>query len=284
MSGNPKPTDAPPRPPRPSRARNLSSYPNVYDAAFSWDRSQEAHTFLRVAASEFGRPPKTAVELACGSGPLARLWAAQGVEVYGVDRSPLAIARAQELSGSRVRPKNWLVGDLRSFSLPKRVELAVVPLDSLGYLVEEEDLIDFFDAARRCLAPGGVLAIDLTFHPEGARPLPIRNAWKVTLLPKGSLMVEWRSHGRAWGSPPRRWEEGRITVQVTGRPDQVFWEACPHAILSARALGNLARNAGGLEEMWVYSDAAHRARPAMIRRVRSPNRVQGPRLVSWRRS
>jgi SAM-dependent methyltransferase len=271
------------RPTRPTRARDLSLYPNVYDAAFSWDRSQEARTYLRVAASRRGRPPRSAAELACGTGPLARLWSADGLEVYGMDRSVPAIARARELSREIVPPGHWVLGDLRSFRLPRRVEMAVVPLDSLGYLVEEEDFLRFFRAARRCLVPGGVLAIDLTLHSEGAPPLPIRNSWKVSLRPRGILKVSWRSQGKSWGSPPRRWEVGRVAVHVPGRPNQIFWEAFPHATLSARTLGDLARKAGGFGEITVYSDAAHRARSRKMHRVPSLTRVRGPRLVCWRR-
>ncbi len=188
---------ASPCPPRPPRALDLSRYPNVYDAAFSWDRSQEARTYLRVAASRMGKPPRSAAELACGTGPLARLWASWGLEVYGVDRSAPAVTQARELGRGTVPPGHWLLGDLRSFRLPRRVEMAVVPMDSLGYLVEEVDILAFFRAVRRCLAPGGVLAIDLTLHPEGAPPLPLRNAWKVSLRPRGIS----KSAGAGMGDP-----------------------------------------------------------------------------------
>ena len=275
---------ASPCPPRPAWALDLSRYPNVYEAAFSWDRSQEARTYLRVAASRVGKPPRSAAELACGTGPLARLWASWGLEVYGVDRSALAVTRARELGRGTVPPGHWLLGDLRSFRLPRRVELAVVPMDSLGYLVDEVDVLACFRARRRCLAPGGVLAIDVTLHPEGAPPLPIRNTWKVSLRPCGDLKVSWRGHGRSWGSPPRRWEVGWVTVHMPGRLDQNFYEACPHATLTARMLRDLSRKAGGFGEMWVYSDAAHRARGKRIFRVSSLNRVRGPRLVCWRRT
>ncbi|MGA8276426.1 MAG: class I SAM-dependent methyltransferase [Thermoplasmata archaeon] len=270
-----------PRPTRPARSLDLSRYPNVYDAAFSWDRSQEARTYVRVATARMGKPPRSAAELACGTGVLARRWASWGLEAYGLDRSATAITRARELTRGIVPPGHWLRGDLRSFRLPRRVEMAVVPLDSLGYLVEEAGLLSFFRAARRSLAPGGVLAIDLTLHPEGTPPLPVRNAWKVALRPRGDLRVSWRSQGKPWGSPVRQWEVGRVTVHVPGRPSQIFWEAYPHATLNARTLRDLSLKAGGFGEMWVYSDAAHRARSGKMHRVSSLNRVQGPRLVCW---
>lgn len=278
------PRKASPRPARPAHAIGLSRYPHVYDAAFSWDRAREARTYLRIGASRKGKPPRSAAELACGTGPLARLWASWGLDVYGLDRSAAAIDRARELTRGVVPPGHWVVGALRSFRLPVRVELAAVPLDSLGYLVEEEELLGFFRAARHCLAPGGVLAIDLTLHPEGAPPLSIRNTWKVSLRPEGDLRVSWRSQGKPWGSPLRQWEVGRVIVHVPGRPRQVFWEACPHATLTAQALREFPRKVGGFGEMWVYSDAAHRARSGRMVPVTSLTGAQGPRLVCWRRN
>jgi len=273
-----------PRPHRPVHALDLSRYPNVYDAAFSWDRSREAKTFLEAAASRGGRTPHSAVELGCGTGHLARLWGSWGLEVYGVDISRSAIARAQALSRGLVPLEHWLIGDLRTFHLPRRVEVAVVPLDGLGYLLDERDVLAFFRAARRSLLPGGVLAIDLTLHPESGSPLRIRNAWNVGLRPQGNLRVTWRSEGKAWGDPPRRWEVGLIHVRLPNRPRQLFWEARPHAAFSAHALDDVARTAGGYGRMWVYSDAAHRAGSGKIHRIGSISAAVGPRLITWQRT
>jgi SAM-dependent methyltransferase len=274
----------PPRPARPDGARSLARYPNVYDAAFSWDRSREARTFLHVAASLRGTPVRSAAELACGTGPLARLWATWGVASYGIDRSAPAIARARRLSRGTIPPDHWGVADLRSFRLPRRVDLAAVPLDGLGYLVDVPGILRFFRAARRCLAPRGVLAVDLTLHPDAGPPLRIRNRWNVSLRPQGDLQVSWRSQGRPWGSPIRQWEAGRVTVRVPGQRAQIFWEARPHAALSVRILRDLAASAGGFGEPHIYSDAAHRASPGRLRRVPLEGRLYGPRLVGWRRS
>jgi len=271
-------------PKRPAGAFLLARYPNVYDAGFSWDRSREALTFLRVAARLSGRHPRSVVELGCGTGALTREWAARRIDCYGVDRSMPALVRARELASGLVPPGHWLRGDLRSVRLSRRVDLAVVPLDGLGYLVDAEDLLAFFRSARRCLAPGGVLAADLTLHPEGARPLRIRNTWEVALRPAGRLTIRWDSQGRAWGRPRRRWEVARFAVRLPDRPRQLFWEAEPHAVLSAPELAELAGEAGGFGEMWVFSNAAHRERSGRFYRLSSWRRAVGPRLVAWRRT
>jgi len=273
-----------PRPKPPAGAVPLADYPNVYDAAFSWDRSAEARTFLRVARTRRGSPPRSAVELACGTGPLARLWAGWGIDAYGVDRSRTAMGRARQLSRGIIPPEHWVTADVTNFRLPRRVDLATMPLDGLGYLVEYESLRNFFRAVWRSLTPGGILAIDLTLHPAGCVPLTIRNSWKVALRPLGNLRASWNSQGRPWGAPPRQWEVGRIAVSVPGRPVQVFWEASPHAALTLQDLRVLSNEAGWKGEMWLFSDAAHRARGARLRQVSLSQRVHGSRLVCWQRT
>jgi SAM-dependent methyltransferase len=268
----------------PVGALELAHFPHVYDAAFSWDRAQEARTYLDIASFYRGGPARFAAELACGTGPLARRWAAEGVDVYGVDHCAAAVIRARELSRGIVPAPHWIRAELKSFRLPRPVELAAVPLDSLGYLVEERELVSFFRSAGRSLLPGAVLAVDLTLHPEGGPALPIRNEWEVSLRPQGVLRVSWRSQGRTTGRPPRRWEVGQITVTAPDGSSQLFWEARPHSVLDAPTLENLAQKAGGFGEMEVYSDAAHRAGGVEIHRLAKDDPVEGPRLICWVRN
>jgi SAM-dependent methyltransferase len=272
-----------PRPIRPPGALSLGRYPHVYDAAFSWDRTAEARTFLRVATELRGSRPREAVELACGSGPLARRWAEWGLDVFGVDRSLPALQRARALSGGRIPPGHWRTGDLRDFRIPRPVDLAVLPLDGLSYLVKESDLRGFFRSAQRALVPGGVLAMDLTLYPDPHAPPPIRNHWAVSLRPTGRLDVRWESRGRPWGRPARRWEIGAVDLRLPDGPRQRFWESAPHALLSAMTIRSLAESAGGFGAMVLYSDAAHHEPGTRLHRLRPDREVGGPHLLCWRR-
>lgn len=223
------------------------------------------------------------MELACGTGPLARLWTARGIEAGGVDRSVRSLERARALSSGRTPKGWWKQGDLRSFRLPAPVDLAAVPLDSLGYLTTPRSFHGFFRSARAALRPGGVLAADLTLHPETSA-LPIRNSWRVDLRPGGELRVSWNSFGRPWGSPRRRWEVGRVDVRAPDRTRQVYWEAAPHAVLSAGELAGLALESEGFGPMTVFSDSAYRSSARRLSPLRSDDGAVGARLVAWVRA
>lgn len=268
-------------PTRPEGALPLCDYPNVYDAAFSWDRTREASTFLEKGRSLRKGTVSSAVELGCGTGAIARILAGQGLTVFGIDKSRASVARANALSKGIVSRPTWIVGDLRTFRLPRKVDLAVAPLDGLSYLVESQDIIKFFRSVARSLTPQGVFAADLTLHPEGGQPLHIRNSWKVKLRPRGALSASWQSQGAAWGSPRRQWEVGRISVRAPDGSRQLFWEASPHACLSIKELNGLADTAGGFSQMKIFSDSAHRAREAEPRQVDPSGKLIGPHLVAW---
>lgn len=203
--------------------------------------------------------------------------------VYGVDRSLPSLAWARRASRGVIPSSHWCHGDLANFRLPERVDLAVVPLDGLTYLTEEEDFVSFFRSCRGALVPGGILATDVTLHRKGGRPFRVRNHWNVSLLPEGRLSVHWRSQGDPWGIPLRQWEVGRIALSLEGRVRQVFWEASPHATLTSGQLEGFAKMAGGFGRMVVYSSSAHRPLRTVLKRDPTRGQTGGPRLVVWTR-
>lgn len=103
------------------------------------------------------------LELACGTGRLARPLAAAGIDVVGLDSSPdmLAIAR-RELEAAGLAERVTLVeADLRDFDLGQPYPFAFVALDSFGLLVQRDDQLAALRQIRRHLLPGGLLLLDL---------------------------------------------------------------------------------------------------------------------------
>lgn len=252
----------------------------MYDAAFSWDRGGEAGTFLQVAGQLLGRPPRSVVELACGTGPMARRFAALGLTAFGVDRNPWALERGRSLGLPMARRVRWRLADLRSFRLPVRVEVAVLPLDGVTYLPDVEDLRAFFASTHAALRPGGVLLLDATLTPPRVAPRPFRHRWTVRLLPRGRLSVEWRSGGRLPGTLRRRAETARLTVFGDGLPRRTYLEGEAHCVLSAEELYALAVRNGPFANFRVYSGPAHALQGSRLRVLRRYPRVGGTHLVA----
>lgn len=130
--------------------------------------------------------PARALDLACGTGAAALVFAAACATVVGLDRSPqmLAIARAKardrglaitfvEADLRRLSAIDWQghaqSGSASSFSLqPSSFDLITCLYDSLNYLTGDGELAAAIEAAARLLAPRGRLVFDLNSEHEFA--------------------------------------------------------------------------------------------------------------------
>lgn len=94
--------------------------------------------------------PRTLLHLGCGGGHLD-LYLKRRFEVTGVDVSEGMLALA-----SRLNPEvRYLRGDLRTFRTEESFD-AVLALDSINYMLSEEELAQAFSTAFEALRPGGV--------------------------------------------------------------------------------------------------------------------------------
>ena len=114
--------------------------------------------------------PRTAVDLACGTGSVALLLAQKGLKVTAVDLSEemlcVAAQKAQELNA----PPMFLCQNLRDLYLPRGVDLAVCALDSLDYILDPEDCAQAIARVYKVLNPGGIFIFDVN-TPEKLRAM-----------------------------------------------------------------------------------------------------------------
>ena len=103
-------------------------------------------------------PVRTVVELACGTGSLARILAGRGYDVTAVDLSPdmLSVA-AQKCEGL---PVLFLCQDMSRLALMGQVDAVVCCLDSVNYVTRPAALRRAFQRVWRYLAPGGLFLFD----------------------------------------------------------------------------------------------------------------------------
>ena len=105
--------------------------------------------------------PRTAVDLACGTGSVALLLAERGLQVIGVDMSPeMLCMAAQKADGVDNRPM-FVCQRLEALRLPKGVDLAVCALDSLDYIINPKDCETAIARVYKALNPGGCFIFDV---------------------------------------------------------------------------------------------------------------------------
>ena len=105
--------------------------------------------------------PRTAVDLACGTGSVSLLLAKKGLQVTGVDMSEemlcVAAQKAQELENPPYFACQWL----QELKLPRGVDLAVCALDSLDYITNPDDCAMAIRRVYKALNPGGCFIFDV---------------------------------------------------------------------------------------------------------------------------
>jgi len=150
---------------------------NAYQAlAESYDRLTNDVRYEEVVAFYFeilrreGLKPRTAVDLACGTGSVALLLAGKGLDVVAVDMSEDMLCVAAQKAQDCPRPPRFVCQKLEELQLPRGVDLAVCALDSLDYITEPELCRRAIRRIYRVLNPGGCLIFDVN-TPEKLRAM-----------------------------------------------------------------------------------------------------------------
>jgi len=151
----------------------MDAYHNL---AFSYDRltndvDYEATVdFYYEILKQEGLKPRTAVDLACGTGSVTAILAQKGLQVIGVDMSEEMLTVASQKAGD-IHPAPWFIcQSLQSLRLPKAVDLAVCALDSLDYITDPADCQEAIRRVYKYLNPGGIFIFDVN-TPEKLRAM-----------------------------------------------------------------------------------------------------------------
>ena len=151
----------------------MDAYHNL---AFSYDRltndvdyQATVDFYFQILEREELRP-RTAVDLACGTGSVAILLAEKGLAVTGVDLSEEMLCVAAEKSMEMKNRPLFVCQSLQQLRLPVGVDLAVCALDSLDYITDPEDCRKAIQRIYRALNPGGCFIFDVN-TPEKLRAM-----------------------------------------------------------------------------------------------------------------
>ena len=114
--------------------------------------------------------PRTAADLACGTGSVTAILAKMGIQTIGVDMSEDMLTVAQQKTMELTPRPFFSCQRLERLWLPRAVDLAVCALDSLDYITEPEKCREAIRRVYKALNPGGIFIFDVN-TPEKLRAM-----------------------------------------------------------------------------------------------------------------
>lgn len=136
-----------------------------YDIALQRDVTPQVDFILDVFRRHVGREAKSFLEIASGPGYHVRAFSLRGLRATGLDLSEPMIRLAREQAETEGIDAEWLVADMRDFSLREPVDVAVCFFDGIDALLDTDDLLRHLQTVADNLTPGGLYVIDCT-HPR----------------------------------------------------------------------------------------------------------------------
>jgi len=167
----------------------------------------------------------TACDLACGTGTTALVFARKGITMYAVDLSPRMCRLTREKAERAGLPIRVLQADMRSFRLPKAVDLITCEYDALNHVPRKADLRKVARAVARALRAGGHFLFDVN------NALGFERYWTgaVWFERPGVAVVMRNGHsrgaGRAWSDVEWFVRHGKLWRRYRERVEEVCWDA-----------------------------------------------------------
>ena len=163
------------------KPKTIYDYPVYYDILFGWDRSKEAG-FYHAAFERHGvRAGDRILEVACGTGQVARRLARRGWRVTGLDLKPGMLAFLQESAAREGLPIETLCSDMTTLSSEAKFGAAYNPMSSFRLLQSDADAETHLRAVAAALEPRGIYVLDLEFHDEKQEPArDTGESWSMT--------------------------------------------------------------------------------------------------------
>lgn len=130
----------------------MSFFNEAYQGVPPWDIGRPQKEFVKLAES--GQVDGDVIDVGCGTGENAMLFAARGNRVLGVDSAPIAIEKARAKASQRVSKAEFIVADaLHLGELHRRFDVAI---DSgLFHVFSDRDRAMFVESIGAVLRPKG---------------------------------------------------------------------------------------------------------------------------------
>ena len=237
--------------------RSIYDFPEIFRAVqFEAPGEIEAETaFLsQVWARHLRRPVRRVLDIACGTSPHGQLLAEQGVEVVGIDRSPVMIGLGRRQAGARANPRFYR-RRVERFSLPEgNFDAAYLLSETFPILVENRDVISHLRSVARVLRPGGIYCVDIDRH-DGIEHLRGRRPWRRREVRRDGVSVAVREFLRPIAWDAAAWiYEVQCRIHFPGKKPVLTRDLIPVRYTVPKLLELAAAAAGVFKLIACYPD------------------------------
>src|ERR1051325_3165049 len=165
----------------------------------------------------------SACDIACGTGTTAVDLAGRGIRVFGVDISREMCRQTRAKARDSGLAVEVFQADMRSFRLPRRVDLVLCEFDALNHVGNKSDLGLVARSVARALRPGGHFYFDVNNRLAFEKVWP-GTSWQdkgdVALVMHGGYD---RERDKGWTDVEWFIRDGRYWVRRHERVEQVSW-------------------------------------------------------------
>ena len=164
-------------------------YSKYYDALYYEKDYEEECDYLESLFTRFSRiRVRRILDVACGTGGHAIPLAKRGYDILARDLSGNMIELARKKIqtaklGDRIRLKKL---DMRSFEEAGKFDACICMFAAIGYLSEQDQVLDAFRTMRRYMKAGGLLVFDCW---NGLAVLTLRPSRRVRRIHLGGLAI-----------------------------------------------------------------------------------------------
>ena len=157
-------------------SEELYNLPLYYDVAFSWDIEPEIDFLGQLFREHVPFPVERMLEPACGAGRFLVALPQHGYRVTGYDSSPamLDYAREKVEKAGTSGDVTLVRAAMETAVFPREFDAALNSINSLGYLLDDDDIVSHFRLTGEALKPGGIYIIHMScawdgpLHEEGS--------------------------------------------------------------------------------------------------------------------
>ena len=141
--------------------KKLYNLPKYYDVAFSWDITSEIKIFQELFKKYVPFEVKKIMEPACGTGRFLVSFPKYGYNITGYDNSPEMIEYTQKrISDEGLQDMSTVItGDMRSTRFKTKFDAAINSINSLGYLLSDDDILSHLCNTGESLRSEGIYIV-----------------------------------------------------------------------------------------------------------------------------